>query len=254
MIIVKGTLRAAGVVRGDHIAAALGVPCYFNDLRGCQRNTVVFVKKAFPRLVKEAKARDNTVVYDILDNFCYKPRDLPEDAEVVIVPNDKAAQFYRNIFLSARFVIIPHQWDYRITRAAPQDEFRPGYVGSTFNLTADFPVERVTDEDQWLTALPRFNLHISAHKRDHAAILKPATKVANAAAVGANIVTYPDPSVTELLGVDYPYYIGDDPMAAFEHARETFGTDVWEYGLAKMGAVKERTSLANVARCYKELQ
>jgi hypothetical protein len=112
----------------------------------------------------------------------------------------------------------------------------------------------VYEASQQLEAAPHFNLHLALQRRDErSALLKPATKVSTAAAVGANVLTYRDPSVLELLGPDYPFYVDGEPMPAIRMARASFGGASWKKGREMMKAVKEKTSLAAVAALYKRL-
>lgn len=244
-------------LRGKHIADAMGCKMLVRDIGNARGETIVFVKDAPKALVDRAKERGNRVVYDPLDMYCYLGRKCSfyEDmADTVIVPNEMAADFYvKRGFTECNFVVIPHQWDYRIAEYAPQDRIRAGYIGNEFNCPSWWDGDRFTD----MAAFPpfgRYNLHLSLNQRDPLhVLLKPAIKVASAAAVGANVVAYRDPSAMELLGDDYPFYVDKEPKDAIRMAREAFGTAEWQRGREIMRKVKEKTSLAAVAALYRQL-
>ena len=251
MIFVKSVKSnfSSGELRGDHIARSLGTKCFINAAP-VRNDVVVFVKFADPIIVFNAKEAGNLIVYDVLDYFCYGDRKVQfaDTVDVVIVPNLASVEFYKMIFPKAKFTLIPHQWDYRIEGRAPQDAYRPGYIGEAFNMTPRWHGEAVTDKDEFLKAAPRFNLHIAINAPTRR-LLKPATKVVTAAAVGANVLTMADPSALELVGLDYPYiYVGE----GFERVENDFGSSTWKRGLETMEKVRERTSLEAVSKLYRD--
>lgn len=248
----------SSLLRGKHIADELGCDLLVKDIGGARNDVVVFVKDATREMVEKAKDRGNRIAYDPLDLYCYYWRSCPfaELVDVLIVPNSACAAFYRaQGFRNCEFAVIPHQWDHRIVGEAPQDAFRPGYVGNKFNCPSWWEGERATDmTDSVLPEFAKFNLHLSlnSRKRTHT-LLKPAIKVASAAAVGANVVTYRDPSAVELLGPDYPFYVDECPKAAIRMACDAFGTPEWGRGLEVMKKVRKKTSLHAVANLYRQL-
>jgi len=139
---------------------------------------------------------------------------------------------------------------------AKHDEFRPAYIGYWFNCQSGVPhcgVTCVNDPKDMLRALPEFNCHVSLRDTDSLqSKMKPATKVANAAAVGAVCITSPDASVIELLPKEYPYWCGT--LSSFpkvlEKAKDDFNGPIWEKALEMMDDVKDKTSLERVAKLY----
>lgn len=236
----------AGELRGAHIAAALGVPC--DDEYKEPSEWVVFVKQF--KGIKEAKADGCLVAFDPVDFYCYPNRPFPvvPEVDLLIVPNKKCAHTYKALFPRADFLIVPHQWDSRITGEATQDEFRPGYVGREFNLDEHLHVPMVTERDEQLAALAKFNCHLAAGADS---LRKPATKVSSAAAVGANIITRRTASALELLGEDYPFFADGTLFDALYQARKAFGGEEWKRGLETMARVRERTSLGAVSDLYR---
>lgn len=257
MIFVVNNDHTSSVLRGNHIAEAIGAKLCFADLGSARNQDVVFVKEADRGLVEDAADRGNRVILDIIDYYCYKNRTCPfaDLVDVLIVPNRACIAWYAERFPVARYAVIPHQWDYRIKGMAQQAGYAPGYIGKGFNFTVPgWDGATVFQSSQHLEAAPHFNLHLALQRRDERAVLlKPATKVSTAAAVGANVLTYRDPSVVELLGPDYPFYVDGEPMPAIRMARESFGGQAWKKGRDMMKAVKERTSRAAVAALYRRL-
>ena len=257
MLLVVNSSFFSAELRGEHIAKALGVKCLFDDFGGQRNGLVIFVKEAFRGLVLDAKERGNRIALDPLDFHCYKDRESTwgDLVDVLIVPNRGCAAWYAPRYPNARYAVIPHQWDSRIAGTAQQYRYAPGYIGKGFNLSVpDWDGATVSDSSQHLAAAPLFNLHLSLNRRDERVrLLKPATKVATAAAVLANVLTYRDPSAVELLGPEYPFYVDSDQMSAIRMAREAFGGSKWKRGREKMKEVRERTSLQAIAGLYRRL-
>lgn len=257
MIFVVDNEFTSATLRGNHIAEALGAECHFEDLGDERNGVVVFVKEGARGLALDAIDRGNLIAYDPVDLHCYRDRvcAFADLVDVLIVPNMACQQFYRQHYPKARMVVIPHQWDARIRGRAPQDRARVAYIGKGFNRPTWWDGEAVTASTEMLAAAPRFNLHLSLNQRiDKHVLLKPATKISTAAAVGANVVSYRDPGAVELLGEDYPFYVDGDPMAAIRMARESFGGAAWKRGLDIMKKVREQTSLNAVAMLYRQLE
>jgi len=256
MIFVTDFAAASSTLRGQHIADYLGVPCLENSLGEEKNGVVVFVKKPDFGIMKQAKTLGNTIVYDPIDRFCKQDRTaiFADLVDILIVPNQVCIRYYSTIFTNAEFVVIPHQWDQRLTSESPQDTLRTGYIGEELNLVERrYKGEKVTKVSEMMDAAPRFNLHLSLNAREATYInLKPATKIAIASAVGANVVAFPDPSALEVLPKEYPYYVNgrDDPMRVLAMAEESFGSALWQRGCEMMAAVKEKTSLPAIAALY----
>lgn len=215
---------------------------------------VVFVK-SFDG-IEQAKRDGCLVCLDPVDYYCYGDgrefRPIPE-VDLLVVPNKACAGTYRGLFPNADFLIVPHQWDDRITGQCEHDAFRAAYIGRKFNLTEHLAVDMVTDEADQLAALPRYNCHVSHRSWDAAVWRKPATKVASAAAVGAVVVTTPDMSSKYLLGEEYPFYAPGTLFDGLYRAKKAFGTQQWAEAREIMAGVRERTSLAAVADLYRVL-
>jgi hypothetical protein len=252
MRFIRSRKGIAGELRGEHIAAALGVPC--ETEYSTPDEWVIFVKTL--NGVQQAKRDGCRVVFDPVDAFCYpghEPDGWPStDVDLLIIPNRACAGSYRTMFPNADYLIIPHQWDSRITGMAEHDEFRPGYIGSKFNLRENLGIPIVVDDQ--LAAMPRHNCHVGGAVTPDGTARKPATKVASASAVGSVIVTAPDASAVELLGPEYPFYAKSTLFNALFKARKLFGSEAWNQALEILRTVREKTSLAAVAAKYEILR
>jgi hypothetical protein len=112
----------------------------------------------------------------------------------------------------------------------------------------------VTEQDEQLAAMPRFNCHVSQRSTKLDSLRKPATKVANASAVGAVIVTTPDSSSRYLLGAEYPFYVHGTILDALFSTKKRFGSAAWDEAREIMRGVKERTSLEAVCKLYEVMK
>jgi hypothetical protein len=261
MIFVKSNNLASAELRANQIADSLGAKVYLNELPDVPRGTiVVFVKNAKPELVRKAHLSGCKVIFDPIDQFAYIERHTPKDwyefVDCAIAYNKPQAELYRRKWFKDA-VVIPHQWDIRLANVACRhDEFRPGYIGYSFNVSSDIAnvLPCVTEPSEMLKAMPSFNCHVSI--RDGLqSYMKPATKLVNAAAVGAVCITTRDASVIELLPEDYPYWCSgvDDFPTVLERAKNEFNGPVWGKAREMMLGVKQKTSLDEIAKLYGQL-
>lgn len=266
MIFVKNNQFASAYLRADQMAEKLFASVYLNNLPPPIRltgDTVVFVKDANPSLVDRAKFLECTIVYDPIDNFAYSERikynSWFKDVDICIAYNEEMARFLKYWF--KKVVIIPHQWDARLKTVGHvlMDNFRPAYIGHSFNCPSIVPengVAMITDPAEMLDSVNKYNCHVSV--RDTGSLqskMKPATKVSLASAVGAVIITSPDASVVDLLPADYPYWCSsiDQFPKILDKARDEFGGVVWNRALEMLADVREKTSIEAVAKLYQQL-
>lgn len=262
MIFVKANNQASATLRADQIADKLGARVFLNDLpENVSGETVVFVKEADPDLVIKASTDGARIIYDPIDQFAYKERlgwkHWYYFVDTVICYSEEMEKLALGWF--KKTVIIPHQWDARLTDTAPVDRFRPGYIGRTFNCQHAIlgsgigVISEPSDMLQWASS---FNCHVSIREPDSLeAKCKPATKVATAAAVGAVIITSKDSATRALLPDSYPYWC--ESVSAFpdvlDKAKAEFNGPEWNKALEMMDDVKDKTSLETVARKYNDL-
>lgn len=262
MIFVKTNNLASAQLRADQIANKLGAQCFLNDLpENLEDETVIFVKDANSDLVFEAARQGARIVYDPIDTFAYPDRVRYKTwygcVDTVICFNRKMADSLNRWFSEA--AIIPHQWDARIEGTANMDMFRPVYIGYKFNwpsMVQTHGIQMICEPEVMLQAAPEFNCHVSIREPGSSqAMMKPATKVSIAAAVGAVCITTPDESMVELLPKEYPYWCMtvDSFPKILEKAKDEFNGPVWNRALEIMAEVKEKTSLNTISEKYKHL-
>lgn len=249
--------RASSRLRGAAISNALG----FDNSR--QADVVVFVKGADCASVEEAHSAGCRIVYDPIDRFSFSERHQPDPwfglVNTVIVYSVEQSHWYieRDLFPSAQYVIIPHQWDKVLDGAwCPKDRLRVGYIGHSFNMPhaiRDLMLPRVTNINAMMSWAGVFNCHIDSLRAPGSldAIHKPATKISTAAAVGAAIITTRTAAAVELLGDDYPLYV--DSGKELANAIETARGMLLSGGLPELSGVRLRTSLDEVAKLYRDL-
>ena len=220
--------------------------------------TVVFVKRVEDEDIQKAKRQGCRIVYDPMDYFCYPKRQVSWGhlVDVVVVPNKSCIDEYRKLFPLAQFVLIPEHAPPRLKGMCEYWEPKFGYIGAEFNMPkVKTPMTSVLDRKDWLDMAPKFNLHLCVSKREGLAwLMKPASKLAMASAVGACAVVYKDPSAVELLGEDYPFYVKSSIDETAQEALSCFGDEKWYKAKRMMKEVKERTSVSESAKSYTALE
>ena len=261
MMFVAPSRYPTSYLRGQQVAKVLGARLV-EKMDSTRDDVVVCVKFAEPADIAKAKKQGNLVCWDVLDFMCYSDRNVTfgKDVDVLIVPNKACEDVYRETFPNARCVVIPHHWDERITGKCPTDKPRPAYLGAPFNLA-----EHVRQRDMFFTCVlefgemvrraHEFNIHLCVTKRrEISRVVKPATKVSVAAAVGAVAVCFPDPSQVELLGTDYPFYIDKSPVDTMRLAAREFGSPVWTKAQEILAEVKKKTAITEIAKMYENIK
>ncbi len=154
----------------------------------------------------------------------------------------------------------------RLDAARP---FRCGYVGERKNalLPADIAgevecieVRFARDFPAALAPMARLTLHYGVRPGPPADArqYKPFTKGFTAAACGANILVNREADdAVALLGEDYPFLVSaSDPAdiaAGFDRAKESFGTPLWQEGLARMRRLPELVTPEALAQRLREI-
>ncbi len=228
------------------------------SMRPPPEDAVIFSIKnlAMCNMGEVLKRRGNKIVFDPIDTFCgefsQKDYHLPD---AVIYPNLGAMTKFHDLFPNASISrVIHHHWDTRI-KGRTAHGLRFGYVGTRESCLYldDLEVPYITKRCNPRTFMfPSCHLSIRQPGTPEW-LYKPATKVAIAAAVGANIITTRDPSVVELLGDNYPYYTDgtvESAMETVEWVKRSYGGETWRDGLRMMEKVKARTAIGNVAESY----
>jgi hypothetical protein len=173
--------------------------------------------------------------------------------DVVIAYNPSQKNIYKRWFKDV--AIIPHQWDSFLDgRFCKQDTFRPAYIGHSFNKHEEIKgVPVISNPQEMMEAAPLYNCHVTLRDTDsYQSIMKPATKLVTAAAVGAVCLTTKDPSAYWLLPEDYPYWVEspDKFQSSLEQAGREFGSEKWNEAIEILDGVRNKTSAREIAKLY----
>ena len=261
MVFVKYFDKGSTVLGAEQMVPALaehgveGRIVHAHELAGIRDSILIFIKTSKVHHLVAARSRGNLLVLDVQDTLCFKRRLKNRPLyHGIIFRSQKPLDDYGDGKTSVKIYL---QWNlnYQPNRVGDR-EFRLGYLGDPRSLEAWEQLPEVTyiGESGFFQEAPRFNCHLSIRSTRRDWLYKPTCKVSTAAACEANLVTTRDEGTVEVLGPDYPYYTdGDDPESirrTIALARESFGTEMWEAGLAKMREVKETHRLEKVACDY----
>jgi hypothetical protein len=219
---------------------------YARDLARVRDSILVFIKTSKIHHLIAARKRNNLLVLDVMDTVCFKRRIKSRYLYHGLLFRSTTQ---RRDFSSARALneVILQQGDPRYRPNQAGAALRIGYFGTERSMTLWKQIPGVEFfEDDWFTNALRFNCHLSIRLPHREILYKPATKVATAAACNAVLITTRDRGAVELLGDDYPYYTDpdrDSVLEAIDHARATFGSDVWVDTLRLMSRIREETTL-----------
>lgn len=266
----------SAIMRGEQMAAMMqhvgydSVCVHLNgeNHRDIAETICIVVKTCEPAIIEDLIKQNNTIIYDVVDKFSRK--EAPHQtmgvafADGVIVTHKVVADYFQPLFASAKVAVIPHQYDPRFeVRTAEQKfegypyKFRLAYFGAPFNhhFKEIADVLPIYDTKAGFEYGGLFTCHFNAREPGGIdAMFKPATKVSTAAACGANIITTKEPSIIEMLGEDYPYYIEEWSMKSvgdvIKRAYSEFDKEQWWNARDMMKKVKLRTSIDRVAKDY----
>ena len=215
---ISNHLRSIGYNSNYYDAKNLGNSILPSDTK----NSIIIVLKFIS--VEEfnmLKMNGNKLVLDVIDcigNDDYSLEQIckwPYDG--MIFPTEELAIKAKQLRPDMETVVLYHHWDVQHIQnikkyKAESNELRIGYIGSPGGL---FFVE------------------------DNIDVIKVLE--------WEKMTTTRDLSLRSLLPDDYPYYTDDNVQKTINFAKETYGTDIWEYGLECMQKVKNRTSLEQIA-------
>jgi len=265
-------LRGSAISRGLQIGRACFDRGLRNEVVGPDRiprmrnATVVVVKEWRPQDIRKLKEQGCRVVYDVVDNATVWDRGLGDGAlslDAVILPCAELEGVWtaKGFPMPPAARVIHHHGDTRFSENEAT-EFRPVCISTHTQIPQEAHaagVDCITEENGWeglFEQAKEYNLHIGVYAEtgpEHQ--FKPPSKLATAAACGANIILQRLPSNIDLLPESYPYYV-DGPAeipAMLEKARADFDGPEWERGLAMLRNVRERTTARAIAAGYDEL-
>lgn len=226
---------------------------YASELSRHRDSILVFIKTSKIHHLAAAKLRGNLLVLDVMDTLCFKRRIKNRFLyDGIIFRNEKQRADYAAP--RAMNEMILQQADPRYRPNTARDGLRIGYFGVERSITLWKQIPGVDFySGDWFGPSLDYNCHLSIREPAREVLYKPGTKVATAAACHANLITTRDSSALELLGEDYPYYTEphlEGVMKTIDHARNTFGTDVWFRGLEKMAQIREMTKFDRILDHY----
>jgi len=269
---VKYWDKGSTAMGGDQMVPALerlGVPArviHADDLPGVRDAVLVFIKRADILHLAAAWTRGNRCVLDVQDQVVFRRwiSHWPFYHAFIFRNRRQLRDFGRQVRLLgnlwARSRTIYQHWDPRYrTHLVPNGDLRAGYLGirRSLALWERLPGVEFVGPGEWFDRAPGLNVHLSIRAPGREWRYKPNNKVVTAAACGAVLITTPDCSSVELLGEDYPFYVGgsepETVAAALARAAAEIDGPLWRDALERLRAVKEATAVDRAARQYVEL-
>jgi hypothetical protein len=272
----KNNNWGSGQMRGNQIAGMISTSGYEADtvysVDGIKNSIIVFVKYAPLQEVEIAKANGNIIIYDFVDFLAnapeYKISNLPEFSALcsmfdVIIHTTQSSLDYMKDKVSCSMIVIPHHYDPRIIYPININKnLSLGYVGMIHNLLYGDDIPELNklilqyDFSNFLNNTAMFNCHYTVRTNTIESLYKPATKVFTAAACNANIIASKDLNVMEFLPSDYPYltdYDLESVKATVAKVVDTFGSDIWKYGMSIMEEIRFKTNIYTISKSYIDL-
>jgi hypothetical protein len=233
--------------------AARAIPA--RELASVRDSVLVFIKRADLAHLLAARLRGNALVMDVHDTIVFR-RGVRWSAlyDGMIFRSAKACADFGGGRPGS--VVIPHHWDERYApHQAGEAAMKIAFIGDPRSwpfADADLPsVARVFTD--WFARARDFNTHLSIRRPGREWLYKPNLKVATAAACNAVLLTTPDDTAVEQLGVDYPFYVGptcEDVATGLRRAESLIGSAPWRQARALLDAIRARTTLARVTEMY----
>lgn len=219
------------------------------------KTTAVFVKRIVIQDVQNLQATGARVVWDAIDvnhtqilnvaKSCNLDGIILNNKEMVFVLSDQ------NTHPKTKLGYVYH-YPFHFDELPKDRKFGILYSGTGGEslLSPEVTVckyERSIHTDQkalqkYLATMSKFPFHYSVRDRP----FKPQTKISNAARCQSNIIINRRAgAVEEMLGDDYPYiceYTKESITKTIKLAKETYGKDLWFYGLEKMKRANEKST------------
>ena len=220
------------------------------------------------QVLEELKNNNNKLVLNPCDYLIWMTQEeleLYPFLDAFIFPNTQYKNMIKGLSDNQIISVIPHHYDHRFDgiEVAKTKDLSVGYFGVPYQ---DFYFD---NKPNWL----EFNIRLDIDKLKYKAqeyhvhfshrspsikdfYLKPATKLAIAAASNVAFMTSKDTSVMDFLPEDYPLFISediDDLNSKYELLKSKFGTNEWKDYVGFISNLKDKFDLNYQQKDYKEL-
>jgi len=261
--IIRGD-KGASLVRGYQTAQAIekyhSLSIQYvdsKDISNIKDSIVIFVGEPlalcdsvdnFIQITKQ----NNVLIYDVIDNFCFPHTnpiiktdlfDYYKYLDVIIHPSKNHIPAFEDYLPNVKHIFIPHQWDMRNENTPTPNTFdldKAAYIGTVFS-GFQLDLDKIKDyvnihnEPHDINSYhSKYNVQVSFRKQNSLDYLyKPCTKLAMASSFGAILLTSREPSVVDVVGDAYEFYIDSEDdliykmnylknisQAEFEHYRK----------------------------------
>ena len=220
------------------------------------------------KLLEILKNNNNKLVLNPCDYLIWMTQEelkMYPFLDAFIFPNSQYRNMVNGLSENQIISIIPHHYDHRFdgVQVDKRLDFSVGYFGVPYE---DF---YFNNKPEWL----EFNIRLGIEQLKYKAqeyhvhfshrspsikdfYLKPATKLAIAAASNVAFLTSKDTSVMDFLPEDYPLFISedtDDLNNKYELLKSKFGTKEWKDYVGFISNLKEKFDLNYQQKDYKLL-
>ncbi len=261
-------------MRGEQMCTALrkigynAVCMHRNEARKVKDAVIIWVRRCLVDW-KMKQYQDNINILDPLDRVDHDFLHTKNYNIQAVIFSSKATRRIYGTCDCAKGLpqyVLYHHWDPRL-KSRIFNHFEIGYWGYKYSACH---ANVLVDKHNWLDNarsnfwpseewFNRCSCHYNVRDKKRGAGFRPTTKVSTAAACGANIVLNREPINLELLPADYPYFVDvtnnrDQDYLLIKdmvtHARATYNTPIWDYGLRCMAKVRRLTSIDKCAKLY----
>jgi hypothetical protein len=242
VLLVGNGFEGSYQVRGVQTSQALKKYCLINapyilrdqflkDIDSIKNSIVIFIGEPLSLCNDERdfmllNRHGNVLIYDIIDNFCFSHTNIWYNdclleaykyLDVLVHPNTLSKIKAEDILPNCKHVTMPHQWDMRnenIKIPGIINLNKAGYIGTVngglqLNINNIKDIVDIYDAPQDVnTHHLKYNIQVSFRKKNNLNYLyKPCTKLAMASSFGAILLTSKEPSVVDIIGESYSFYI-----------------------------------------------
>lgn len=234
------------------------------DISHIKNSIVILVKAITPKTIVELHHQRNVLIWDVCDTFALEPQLKFEELNLideVVLPNLFCWSTLKKRFsIHARHRVIHHH-AFKNFMVSDFLEFRLCYYGSlngTSFLKGEINNLKIIESSfpHWVEIYSKlYSCHYSVREKEFS-LYKPNTKISVAASCGAAIIATRDPSFTELVGLDYPFFTNSDYSSVIETIKfvnESFGGPVWREALNMLDAVRIKTAYHSIINDYEKM-